>query len=106
MFYEGYHTYYTYILTTKYTTVLYIGVTNNLGIRLTQHKEELLKKKKSFTSRYNCIYFIYYEKYTWIQEAIAREKELKGWTRNKKEALINKSNPDWDFWNDDFSNNL
>ena len=49
MFYEGYHTYYTYILTNKYTTVLYIGVTNNLGIRLIQHKDEVLKKKKSFT---------------------------------------------------------
>ena len=106
MFYEGYHTYSSYILTNKYKTVLYIGVTNNLGIRLIQHKDEVLKKKKSFTSRYNCIYLIYYEKFTWIQEAISREKELKGWARIKKEALINKSNPDWDFWNDDFSINL
>jgi len=106
MFYEGYHTYYTYILTNKNKTVLYIGVTNNLGTRLIQHKEGMHKKNKSFTSRYKCIYLIYYEKYTWVQEAIAREKELKGWIRIKKETLINKNNPDWDFWNDDFSINL
>ena len=48
MFYEGYHTYYTYILTNKYKTVLYIGVTNNLGARLIQHKEGMLKKKQIF----------------------------------------------------------
>ena len=66
----------------------------------------MLKNDKSFTSRYKCIYLIYFEKYTWIQEAIAREKELKGWSRIKKEALINKHNPDWDFWNDKFSINL
>ena len=77
-----------------------------MGTRLIQHKEGMLKKNKSFTSRYKCIYLIYFEKYTWIQEAIAREKELKGWSRIKKEALINKHNPDWDFWNDKFSINL
>ena len=106
MFYEGHHTYYTYILTNKYKTVLYIGVTNNLGARLIQHKEGIDKNSKSFTSRYKCIYLIYYEKYTWIREAIAREKELKGWMRIKKETLININNPNWDFWNDEFSINL
>ncbi len=94
MFYEGWHTYYTYILTNKNKTVLYTGVTNNLRRRLTEHAEGVRLKTRTFTGRYQCVYLIHYEKYTWIQEAIAREKQLKGWLRVKKESLINEHNPD------------
>ena len=94
---EGFHTYYTYILTNKAKTVLYIGVTNNLKIRLKQHEESL--NPNSFTAKYNVHFLIYYEKYTWIQIAIAREKELKGWKRDKKIELIKGLNPDLNFLN-------
>lgn len=94
---EGFHTYYTYILTNKAKTVLYIGVTNNLKIRLKQHEESL--NPNLFTAKYNVHFLIYYEKYTWIQIAIAREKELKGWKRDKKIELIKDLNPDLNFLN-------
>ena len=88
MFYEGWHTYYTYILTNKNKTVLYPGVTNNLKRRLSEHAEGVRLRKKSFTAQYQCIYLLHYEKYTLIQEAILREKEIKGWLRTKKNKLI------------------
>ena len=100
---EGYHTYYTYIITNKYKTVLYTGVTNNLFKRLQQHKESAEKNEKNFTARYKCFYLVHYEKYTWIQQAIAREKEIKGWTRKKKVNLIQDNNPHWEFLNHHFS---
>ncbi|MCB7479703.1 GIY-YIG nuclease family protein [Christiangramia sediminis] len=88
MFYEGWHTYYIYILTNKNIDVLYTGVTNNLKRRLSEHAEGVRLRKKSFTAQYQCIYLLYYEKYTWIQEAILREKEIKGWLRIKKINLL------------------
>ncbi|WP_133527201.1 GIY-YIG nuclease family protein [Flavobacterium sp. 245] len=96
---EGYHTYYIYILTNKYKTVFYTGVTNNLKIRLNQHKENAETTNKTFTSKYNATFLLYYEKFTWIQEAIAREKEIKDWRREKKIELIKTINPDLDFLN-------
>ena len=96
-FQEGHHTYYVYILTNKTKTVLYIGVTNNLKVRLQQHLENL--NPTSFTSKYNVHFLLYYEKFTWIQLAIAREKELKGWKRDKKLELIKSINPDFNFLN-------
>ncbi|APG59004.1 GIY-YIG nuclease family protein [Christiangramia salexigens] len=101
MFYQGWHTYYTYILTNKKKTVLYTGVTNNLKRRLDEHWSG--RNAIAFTKRYRCHYLIHYEKYTWIQEAIVRENELKGWLRSKKEQLINEHNPDRNFLNDHFS---
>ena len=94
---EGYHTYYVYILTNKAKTVLYAGVTNNLKIRLQQHKERL--NPNSFTAKYNAHYLLYYEKFTWIQLGIAREKEIKGWVRVKKMELIKTINPEMNFLN-------
>ena len=94
-FSEGIYTFYTYILTNKNRTVLYTGVTNNLKVRLKQHKEKL--NPNSFTARYNVEFLVYYEKFTWIQQAIAREKELKKWNRNKKIDLIKESNPVFEF---------
>ncbi len=98
-----FNTYYTYILTNSKKTVLYIGVTNNMYKRLVQHKEGTEKNENSFAARYRCYFLVYYETYNQIQVAIAREKELKGWTRKKKESLINHSNPEWKFLNKLFS---
>ncbi|MBF4518023.1 GIY-YIG nuclease family protein [Flavobacterium sp. ANB] len=98
-FQEGYHTYYIYIITNKTKTVFYTGVTNNLRERLNQHKDNILVKNKTFASIYNIQFLLYYEKFTWIQEAIAREKEIKGWRRDKKLELIKSINPDFEFLN-------
>ncbi|WP_326935312.1 GIY-YIG nuclease family protein [Flavobacterium sp. PL11] len=85
------------MLTNKAKTVLYTGVTNNLKIRLQQHKE--LLNPNSFTARYNVHYLLYFEKFTWIQIAIAKEKEIKGWKKDKKTTLIKTINPDLNFLN-------
>lgn len=98
-FEEGYHTYYIYIITNKTKTVLYTGVSNHLKIRLQQPQENIDSKKATFASKYNVLFLLYYEKYSWIQEAIAREKEIKGWRREKKVALIKTINPHLDFLN-------
>ena len=96
------HNYYVYITTNKIKTVLYIGVTNNLKRRLKEHERNATSRdiKSSFTGRYNVHFLLYLERFQWIQHAIAREKELKGWRRSKKEALIATVNPDWEFSND------
>ncbi len=96
---EGYHTYYIYILTNKAKTVFYTGVTNNLRKRLNQHQDNILSKNKTFASQYNAQFLLFYEKFTWIQEAISREKEIKGWNRNKKLELIKTINPEFCFLN-------
>lgn len=91
--------YYIYILTNKSRTVLYVGVTNNLEKRLWQHQENSMFSKTSFTGKYNCIYLLYYEHYQNVRDAIAREKEIKGWTRQKKIDLIKTTNPEMGFLN-------
>ena len=96
---EGYHSYYVYILTNKHRTTLYIGVTNNLKVRLSQHKTGIELNSPTFTAKYKLEYLVYYEKHTWIQLAIAREKELKGWRRQKKMDLIREFNPAFAFLN-------
>ncbi|UWY28241.1 GIY-YIG nuclease family protein [Flavobacterium sp. TR2] len=96
---EGFHTYFIYILTNKAKSVFYVGVTNNLKNRLIKHKENLLAGNKTFASKYNVEFLLYFEKFTWIQEAIAREKEIKGWRREKKIALIKTMNPELEFLN-------
>ncbi|WP_298152097.1 GIY-YIG nuclease family protein [Flavobacterium sp.] len=96
---EGYHRYYVYIVTNKNKTVLYTGVTNNLKRRLREHKEQAVKGNASFASKYNAFYLLYFEKFTWIQEAIAREKEIKQFRRKEKEDLILRLNPYWIFLN-------
>lgn len=85
-------TYWVYIMTNKTKTVLYVGVTNQLARRWWEHSHGLID---GFTKRYNCHYLIYYEEFNHILKAIAREKEIKGKTRAKKEALINSVNPNW-----------
>ncbi len=88
-----------YILTNKFKTTLYIGVTSDLRSRIYEHKTHYYPK--SFTAKYKLEYCIYYEIFSNIEEAIDREKELKKWRREKKEILINKLNPNWnDLWNE------
>lgn len=99
---EGYQTYYVYIITNKYRSTYYIGMTNNLGERLKRHKENIEKGIKTFASKYNIEFLVYYEKHTWVQQAIARKKELKAWRRDKKLALIKSFNGDFEFLNDRF----
>lgn len=95
----GTHNYFIYIVTNKNKTVLYTGVTNNLIVRLSQHELDSKNRKEHFAGFYNCIYLIYWERFQWIQHAIRREKQIKGWTRMKKEQLISEMNPDWKFLN-------
>lgn len=97
---EGIYTFYVYILTNKNRTVLYTGVTNNLKLRLYQHENKL--KPTSFTARYNVFYLVYYERFSWIQMAIQREKEIKNLSREKKLYLIREFNPNLEFLNDYF----
>ena len=82
-----------YIMTNKLKTTLYIGVTSDLRARIRQHKNHFFKG--SFTDKYNLEYCVYYENYFSIQEAILREKQIKKWSRMKKENLINSINPNW-----------
>ena len=71
---------------------MYIGVTNDLERRLYEHRHQLLE---GFTKRYNVHKLVYFEQACDIQAAIAREKQLKGWSRNKKNALVMATNPSW-----------
>ena len=100
---EGYHTYYVYIVTNKYRSTYYIVMTNNLGERLKQHKENIEKGIITFASKYNIQFLVYYEKHTWVQKAIEREKELKGWRREKKLDLIRSFNPEFEFLEQSFA---
>jgi putative endonuclease len=84
--------YFVYILTNKYNKVLYVGVTNNLIRRVYEHKNKLIS---GFTSKYNVNKLVYYESFQSVFDAIKREKEIKGWKREKKVALINSFNPEW-----------
>jgi putative endonuclease len=92
-----------YILASK-SGVLYIGVTSKLGARMQQHRE---KQIAGFTRDYNVTRLVYFELFGDIRAAIAREKQLKGWRRSKKVALIQSSNPTWrDLAEDIFSNSV
>ncbi len=84
--------YYVYMLTSEYNKVLYTGVTNSLQRRLYEHVNDL---NEGFSAKYNVHKLVYYETTDDVKAAIAREKQIKGWTRNKKEALINSINPEW-----------
>jgi len=96
----GIHNYYIYILTNKLKTVLYTGVTNNLKERLYQHNNPL-PFSKAFTAKYKCNYIVYYELFFNVDDDIRREKQIKGWSRVKKEKLISEFNPDWMFLNEE-----
>ena len=84
--------YYVYMLTNQHSNVLYIGVTNNLVRRVYEHRHHLVD---GFTKRYHVDKLVYYETTSDIAAAITREKQLKGWTRAKKDALVASLNPQW-----------
>jgi putative endonuclease len=84
-------TYYVYVMASKSRT-LYTGVTNNLERRVLQHRRKLTP---GFTARYNINRLVYYETFGDVLAAIAREKQVKGWLRSKKIALIESANRDW-----------
>ena len=80
-------------MSSPHDSTLYIGVTNNLERRIYEHKNKLLD---GFTKRYNVDKLVYYESYTEVYLAISREKQLKGYKRQKKLELINLANPNWE----------
>ena len=86
-------TFYVYIATNKNNTVLYTGITDNIYRRMFEHESQL--HPDSFTARYNVNKLIYVESTHYVNNAIAREKEIKGWSRSKKLALIMSANPDF-----------
>jgi len=81
-----------YILTNKYNKVLYVGVTTNLPRRINEHK---IKAIEGFSKKYNLTKLVLAEECSDILAAIQREKQIKGWVRSKKLALINAGNPEW-----------
>ena len=91
--------FFVYILTNWNKNVLYVGVTNNLSRRKNEHYSG---SAPGFTKQYSCKYLVYYEVFQYINDAIRREKEIKGWTRMKKEKLIRSFNPEWVFLNGKF----
>ncbi len=85
--------YYVYIITNPHSRVLYTGVTNDLERRVSEHR---LKSGSKFTSKYNVTKLVYYEHGFDVNAAIIREKQIKGWLRKKKIALIESMNPEWE----------
>src|SRR5262245_45068653 len=83
--------YFVYVMTNTSRT-LYTGITNDLKRRVFEHKRKLLP---GFTSRYNITMLVYFEETNDVQSALAREKQIKGWRRNKKSELIHSMNPNW-----------
>src|SRR5215213_4891554 len=88
----GYKQYWVYLLTNRWKNVLYTGVTNSLEHRIWQHKD---KAVPGFTKQYNCDRLVHFEEYDEVTQAIAREKQIKAWSRAKKDALVSASNPEW-----------
>ena len=88
-----------YIMTNKNNYVLYTGVTSNLFKRVAEHKDKVVA---GFTSSYNVSKLVYYDEHETMEEAIAREKQIKGGSRQKKIDLINNLNPEWMDLYDDF----
>ena|ERR1700761_9012723 len=86
------HVYYVYLLTNKGNTVIYTGITNDITSRVWDHKQGT---NDGFTKKYACKKLVYYEEYQWVQDAIAREKQLKAGPRKNKVDLINSENPEW-----------
>ena len=85
--------YFTYMMSNKKIGTLYTGMTNDLLIRVLQHKKK--SNPNSFTAKYNLNKLVWYESFPTPMQAIRREKEIKGWVRSKKIALIEAANPEW-----------
>jgi len=84
--------YFVYIMTNKANSVLYTGVTSDLKKRAYEHRNKMME---GFTKKYKIAKLVYYELFTEPLQAIAREKQIKGGSRQKKDNLINQKNPDW-----------
>lgn len=84
-------TYYVYIMT-NHSGTLYTGTTDNLEQRIYEHQHNLVP---GFASKYNITKLVYYEQENDVEAALAREKQIKGWQRSKKVALIESKNPEW-----------
>lgn len=90
-----------YITANKHNSVVYVGVTSDLIGRIKKHKDKFYPN--SFSAKYNCDKLVYFERFHSIQEAIAREKQIKKYRREKKDVLINEMNPEWrDLYEDIF----
>ena len=85
--------YYVYIATNKWNKTLYVGMTNSIERRLFEH--EMQVNPESFTAKYNISKLVYVETTQYVNNAIVREKQLKGWSRQRKIDLINSVNPEW-----------
>ncbi len=86
------HTYWVYILASQRNGTLYVGVTNSIQRRVWQHKAKLIE---GFTKQYNVTLLVHFEQFRDVNDAIAREKQIKGWLRKRKLALIETGNPEW-----------
>src|SRR4051812_17517807 len=86
------HQYFVYLMSNEWETALYTGVTNDIKRRVWQHKNGTFD---GFTKRYSCNRLVHVETYQDINDAIAREKQIKGWSRAKKNVLIKENNPKW-----------
>ena len=86
------HSYHVYMLTSSSRRVLYTGVAKSVAARLVQHRAG----ESEFTAKYKAFRLVYYEQFEWIQNAIDREKQIKGWKRQRKEELVRTMNPRWD----------
>lgn len=84
--------YYVYILSNDFNSVVYVGVTNDITRRLAEHKSGVIE---GFTKKYNVHKLVYCECHNDVKAAIAREKQIKRWSRKKKDFLIESINPDW-----------
>ena len=84
--------YYVYLLTNKSDSVMYVGVTNDIVRRMWEHKSDTID---GFTKRYHVHKLVYFEEYSEVNDAIAREKKIKGMTRQKKNSLVKINNPDF-----------
>jgi len=85
--------YFVYMLTNWNNRVIYVGVTNDLSRRIHEHKNKLIA---GFTSKYNLCKLVYFEQTNDVNSAIAREKEIKKWRREKKDRLVEQMNPGWE----------
>ena len=87
------HDYFVYIVSNNTRSTLYIGVTNDLERRVSEHRSG---EFRGFAQQYHCVHLVYYEHAREVRDALAREKQLKGWRREKKNALISNLNPHWE----------
>ena len=92
-YYHEPYKYYVYIMASKRNGTLYVGITNDIGRRTIEHKTN--DNPKSFSARYKVHKLVYMEIFENPEYAIMREKQIKGWTRNKKKDLIESMNPEW-----------